>query len=42
MSDAPEIRDAWDSTCAASEDAPASIFLNLGFEDVPLGDADTL
>jgi len=43
MSDAPEIRDAWEFYVCRVEDAPASIFLNLGFEPhVPLGDADTL
>ena len=43
MSDAPEIRDAWEFYVCRVEDAPASILLNLGFEEhAPLGEADTL
>ncbi|MCX5746297.1 MAG: DUF695 domain-containing protein, partial [Proteobacteria bacterium] len=43
MSGAPEIHDAWEFYACAIEDAPASIFLNLGFEaHAPLRDADTL
>ena len=43
MSDEPEIRDAWEFYVCKVEDAPASFFLNLGFEPhAPLRDADTL
>ena len=43
MTDAPELPDAWEFYLCQIEDAPASIFLDLGFEPrAPLDDADTL
>lgn len=43
MTDAPEIRDAWEFYLCPIDDAPASLFLNFGFEPhAPLANADTL